>query len=55
MHWGAATVGVSWSSYLNQLLSQYGMAIPPEFSSSPSEGGIINLPAILLYVLFRYC
>lgn len=45
---GAATVGVSWSSYLNQLLSQYGMAIPPEFSSSPSEGGIINLPAIFI-------
>src|SRR5690554_3713955 len=45
---GAASVGVSWSSYLNQLLSQYGMAIPPEFSSSPSEGGIINLPAIFI-------
>ncbi|MDY0089749.1 MAG: amino acid permease [Flavobacteriaceae bacterium] len=45
---GAATVGVSWSSYLNQLLGQYNMAIPPEFSSSPSEGGIINLPAIFI-------
>lgn len=45
---GAATVGVSWSSYLNQLLAQYDMAIPPEFSSSPSEGGIINLPAIFI-------
>src|SRR5690554_7566961 len=42
---GAATVGVSWSSYLNQLLAQYNMAIPPEFSSAPAEGGIINLPA----------
>src|SRR5690606_28463365 len=45
---GAATVGVSWGSYLNQLLSQYGMAIPAEFSSSPAEGGIINLPAIFI-------
>lgn len=45
---GAATVGVSWSSYLNQLLAQYDMAIPPEFSSSPAEGGIINLPAIFI-------
>jgi APA family basic amino acid/polyamine antiporter len=48
---GAATVGVSWGSYLNQLLSQYGMAIPPEFSSSPAEGGIINLPAIFIVCL----
>ncbi len=48
---GAATVGVSWSSYLNQLLSQYNMAIPPEFSSAPAEGGIINLPAIFIVCL----
>lgn len=48
---GAATVGVSWSSYLNQLLKQYDMAIPMEFSSSPSEGGIINLPAIVIVCL----
>lgn len=45
---GAATVGVSWGSYLNKLLSQFGMAIPPEFTSAPSEGGIINLPAIFI-------
>jgi len=48
---GAATVGVSWSSYLNELLGQYGMAIPQEFISSPSEGGIINLPAIFIVCL----
>jgi len=48
---GAATVGVSWSSYLNELLGQYGMAIPSEFISSPSEGGIINLPAIFIVCL----
>lgn len=48
---GAATVGVSWSSYLNQLLAQYDMAIPAEFSSAPAEGGIINLPAIFIVSL----
>jgi len=48
---GTATVGVSWSSYLNELLGQYGMAIPSEFISSPSEGGIINLPAIFIVCL----
>jgi APA family basic amino acid/polyamine antiporter len=48
---GAATVGVSWGSYLNKLLSQFGMSIPPEFSSAPSEGGLINLPAIFIVCL----
>src|SRR5690554_4290394 len=48
---GAATVAVSWSSYLNQLLAQYNMAIPPEFSSAPAQVGIINLPAIFIVCL----
>lgn len=48
---GAATVGVSWSSYLNQLLAQYDMAIPAAFASSPADGGIVNLPAIFIVSL----
>ena len=48
---GAATVGVSWGSYLNKLLMQFGLVIPPEFTSAPSEGGIINLPAIFIVSL----
>ena len=48
---GAATVGVSWGSYLNKLLAQFGMSIPPEFSSAPAEGGLINLPAIFIVCL----
>lgn len=48
---GAATVGVSWGSYLNKLLMQFGVVIPPEFASAPSEGGIINLPAIFIVSL----
>lgn len=45
---GAATVGVSWASYLNKLLMQFGVNLPPEFTSAPAEGGIINLPAIFI-------
>ncbi|MFC6098449.1 amino acid permease [Flavobacterium qiangtangense] len=48
---GAATVGVSWGSYLNKLMTQFGITIPPEFSSAPSEGGLINLPAIFIVCL----
>lgn len=48
---GAATVGVSWSHYLNELLAHYGMAIPHDFIHGPFEGGIINIPAILIVCL----
>ncbi|KOS06820.1 amino acid transporter [Flavobacterium akiainvivens] len=58
---GAATVGVSWSRYLLELLSKYNIHIPLELSCSPwetltvngvtVEGGIINLPAIFIVSL----
>lgn len=48
---GAATVGVSWSHYLNKFLDYYGMAIPEAYTKGPFEGGIINLPAILIICL----
>lgn len=48
---GAATVGVSWGSYLNKLFAQFGVSLPPEFTSAPSEGGLINLPAIFIVCL----
>ncbi len=48
---GAATVGVSWSSYLNALLGQFGMAIPEALANSPSDGGMVNLPAIIIVCL----
>ncbi len=59
---GAATVGVSWSRYLLELLSKYNIHLPVELTCSPWEtlklsdgtivdGGIINLPAIFIVVL----
>ncbi|MEA4936146.1 MAG: amino acid permease [Paludibacter sp.] len=45
---GAATVGVSWSSYLNALLGMYGLQIPHALTNAPADGGIINLPAIAI-------
>src|SRR6188768_1463096 len=50
----SATVAISWSEYLNNLL---GGAIPYEFCHSPFEtsmagvSGIINLPALFILVL----
>ena len=59
---GAATVGVSWSRYLLELLAKYDIHLPVEFICSPWEkltlsdgtvvdGGIINLPAIFIVML----
>ncbi|WP_296143779.1 amino acid permease [uncultured Flavobacterium sp.] len=59
---GAATVGVSWSRYLLELLSKFGIHLPAEFICSPWEkltlsdgtvlnGGIINLPAIFIVLM----
>lgn len=56
---GAATVGVSWSRYFLELLNKFGINLPSDLICSPwetlklgdgtvIEGGIINLPAVLI-------
>ncbi|UYZ64982.1 amino acid permease [Hymenobacter weizhouensis] len=47
---GAATVAIAWSEYLNKLLEVFGTEIPFSLSHSPREGGILNLPALLIVV-----
>lgn len=47
----SATVASSWSDYLNVLLENYGYGLPPELTSTPFEGGIINLPAVFIVVV----
>ncbi len=59
---GAATVGVSWSRYLLELLAKFDMHLPKTLVCSPWEtvklsdgtiynGGLINLPAIFIVSL----
>ncbi|MEZ4876986.1 MAG: amino acid permease [Flavobacterium sp.] len=59
---GAATVGVSWSRYFLELLNKFGIHLPNSLICSPwetltlgdgtvVEGGIINLPAIIIVSL----
>jgi APA family basic amino acid/polyamine antiporter len=45
---GAATVAGSWSGYLCAGLKSMGYEIPHHLSAVPAEGGMINLPAILI-------
>ncbi|MDN5725999.1 MAG: amino acid permease [Propionibacteriales bacterium] len=47
-----AAVSVGWSEYLNELLNNlFGLTIPAMLSSSPEQGGLINLPAMVLVAL----
>ena len=50
---GAATVSVSWSTYVAKLLGGWGLALPQALTASPFDAnpGIINLPAVLIIVL----
>jgi basic amino acid/polyamine antiporter, APA family len=45
---GAATVSIAWSEYLNKLL---GGAIPHALCHSPFEGGIVNIPALVILLI----
>ena len=58
---GAATVSISWSSYVVSLLHDWGISLPAELIASPwqpvklADGtlvhGIVNLPAVFIVVL----
>ncbi len=49
---GAATVAVSWSSYVTKLLQSFGMNLPADFVHCPwdTTPGLINLPAVFIVV-----
>ncbi|WP_341941318.1 amino acid permease [Microbacterium sp. LWH10-1.2] len=54
LEYGVSTAGVAvgWSQYVNQLLDNlFGFQIPPELSNAPEQGGIMNLPAVIVIAL----
>jgi APA family basic amino acid/polyamine antiporter len=50
---GAATVSVSWSSYVAKLLHMYGIELPSNLIHCPWDEtpGIINLPAVFIILI----
>jgi len=46
-----ATVAVSWSQYFNQLLMIFHIQLPDTLLKGPWEGGVVNLPAIIIVCL----
>ena len=48
----AAAVAVGWSQYLNELLDNlFGFTIPTAIAQAPEQGGVMNVPAVVLILL----
>lgn len=47
----SGAVAIGWSSYFSSLLGAAGLTLPPSLTTSPFEGGIVNLPALLVVLL----
>ncbi len=48
----AAAVAVGWSQYLNELLGNlFGVTLPDSLAQAPEQGGVLNLPAVILVLL----
>lgn len=48
---GAAAVAAGWSGYFVGLLEAVGYSLPKAYTAVPANGGIINLPAIVIVIL----
>lgn len=46
-----STVAMGWSGYVNDALKALHIHLPPKLLKTPFEGGIINLPAVLIIIL----
>ncbi|MFJ9739085.1 amino acid permease [Streptomyces sp. NPDC101166] len=47
-----SAVAVGWSEYVNELLdSLTGLHLPAALSAGPGEGGVVNLPAVLVIAM----
>lgn len=46
----ATTVSISWSRYMVFFLDSIGISLPHAFTACPWDGGIVNIPAILIVI-----
>ncbi|MGG3123073.1 amino acid permease [Priestia megaterium] len=49
-----ASIAGGWSAYFNSVLTQVGINLPSSLVTIPSQGGIINLPAIFIVICMAY-
>jgi len=48
---GASAVAVGWSGYFVGLLKSWGIGFPLALAVGPSQGGLVNLPAMVISIL----
>src|SRR5215212_4695756 len=48
---GASAVAVGWSGYAVGLIRHWGIDFPTALAVGPSQGGIINVPAVVISLL----
>ena len=46
-----SAVAVGWGAYLNDFLTSFGLALPEEIAAPPGEGGVVNVPALVVVLL----
>jgi basic amino acid/polyamine antiporter, APA family len=46
-----STVAIGWSGYINDMLQAFGFYLPKKLTCSPFEGGICDLPAMVIILL----
>jgi APA family basic amino acid/polyamine antiporter len=51
---GASAVAAGWSGYVVGLCKSVGVILPKAWTSVPSDGGIVNLPAIIIVAVLTY-
>ena len=51
---GASTVASGWSGYMVGILKTGGIIVPEYLANSPANGGIINLPAVLISLFIGF-
>lgn len=51
---GAAAVAAGWSGYMVGLLKTMGIVLPQAWTAVPADGGIINLPAVIIVSILSY-
>jgi APA family basic amino acid/polyamine antiporter len=48
---GISTVAIGWSGYVKNALTSIGIHLPDSFTKNPFEGGIVDLPAMLIIMV----
>lgn len=49
-----SSVAGGWAAYFNGFIGEFGVHIPKQFVTIPSQGGIMNLPATIIILLVTY-